>query len=196
MAAEVKKGGKRFKAAAGAIDREKAYPAEVVFSDPHDDDRSAWTAATNWNGNSVAEPWNPPKPGHVLRGLAWCSPVIVSVWQKSKGTERLVACGHDPNTLQTVWMVDDLGGSNHQRTPVRVTQHAVLVAKSNDNYFSPTNPAAMVHIDPTTGQKVTDYPVEATNTTGVFYHFLVGCPDYFSGGVPVAYDTWNRVRVL
>jgi len=168
----------------------------LVFGDPYDDDHSGWTAGLNWKGKSVAEPWNPPKPGYQLRGLAWCTPVLVSVWQKAKGTERLIACGHDPNTLQTLWVADDLGGSHHHDNPLHVTPFAVLVPRSNDNYYSATNPAAIVHLDPNSGQRVTEYPVEASDCVGLAHHFLVGAPDYFSGGVPVAYDTWNRVRVL
>jgi hypothetical protein len=167
----------------------------LVSGDQHGDEQSAWTAPLGQQ-TAVAEPWSAPRPGHVMRGLAWCNPVLVSVWQKAKGTEKLVACGHDPNTLQPTWVVEDLGGSNSHPVPLRVTQHAVLVPRSNDNYFSPTNPAAIVHIDPTSGERVTDYPVEDTNCVAVVDHFLVGCPTYFSGGVPVAYDTWNRVRVL
>ncbi|HUH04167.1 MAG TPA: PQQ-binding-like beta-propeller repeat protein [Kofleriaceae bacterium] len=167
----------------------------VGFGDQHGDEQSAWLVPLGGD-TAVAHPWPSPKPGFVQRGLAWCSPVVVSVWQKAKGTERLIACGHDPNNMQITWMVEELGGSQHQYNPLHVTQHAILVPKSNDNYFSETNPAAMVHLDPNNGQQVTEYPVENTNCIGIAQHFLVGCPDYFSGGVPVAYDTWNRVRVL
>lgn len=168
----------------------------LVFGDPYSEEGSAWTAPLDWNRVSAAEPWNPPKPGYVLRALGWCSPVLASVWQKAKGTERLVACGHDPNSLQTLWTAEDLGGSHHHDNPLHVAGHAVLVPRASDNYYSPTNPAALVHLDPASGQRVTEYPVEATDCVALAYHFLVGCPDYFSGGVPVAYDTWNRVRLL
>lgn len=169
----------------------------VLFGEEHADaEESAWWVALDGQQKTVAQPWAAPRHGHVFRGLAWCNPVVVAVWQKAKGTERLVASGHDPASLQATWIVDELGGSHHHYNPLHVTQHAILVPRSNDNYFSPTNPAALVHLDPQSGQKVTEYPVEATNTVGIAHHFLVGAPDYFSGGVPVAYDTWNRVRVL
>jgi len=167
----------------------------VVFCDPHDDDHSAWVANLTGQENSVAEPWNPPKPNHVLRGMAWSEPVLATVWQKAKGTERMVACGNDPSTLQTLWMAEGLGGYPHDNA-MHVAPKAVLVPRSSDTYFSPTNPAALVHLDPANGQVVSEYPIEATDCVTMARHFLVGCPDYFSGGVPVAYDTWNRVRVL
>jgi hypothetical protein len=168
----------------------------ILFGDPHEDEHSAWTAPFNPNGTSAPEPWNPPKPGYQLRALGWCAPVLVSVWQKAKGTARFVCCGHDPNTLQILWMNDDLGGSHHHDNPLHLAGHGIFVPRSNDNYYSATNPCALVHIDPNTGQKVMEYAVEATDCVAMAYHFLVGCPDYFSGGVPVVWDTWNRVRVL
>ncbi len=167
----------------------------VAFCDQYSDEQSAWIAALSGQEQIVAEPWQPPQPNHVMRGLAWCEPVLVSVWQKAKGTELLVACGHDPTSLQTLWTAGGMGGYPCDN-PLKTAPKAVLLPRSRDTYFSPTNPAAIVHLDPATGSVVGDYPIEAANCVAMVDHFLVGCPDYFSGGVPVAYDTWNRARVL
>lgn len=167
----------------------------TLISDPHDDEKSAWLTTLTPNGVSQAQPWQPPRAGFQLKAMAWCSPVVVGVWQKCKGTERLIAVGYDPASMMPVWTAEDLGGRSHDNV-LHVTGHAILVPRSTDNYFSATNPCAMVHLDPATGQKVAEYPVEATDCVGLAAHFLVGSPDYFSGGTPVAYDTWQRQRVL
>lgn len=136
-----------------------------------------------------------PKPGYNFRCLAYCAPVIVSAWQKEKGTPKLCYVGHDPATMAPVWTADDFGGHS-QDNAMWVTAGAVLVPRSTDNYYSPTNPAAIVHLDPATGQKVTEYPIESADCVEVHAHFLCGAPEYFSGGTPTAYDTLKRERVL
>jgi len=165
----------------------------MVFGNKYSDKESAYFA-TMAGDKAVAQPWYPPKPGYSLHGLAYCNPALIGVWQKSKGTERLIACGYDPNTLNPLWTAEGLGGSHHVNT-VHVTQHALMVPRSKGEYTR-SNPSVMVHLDPATGQQLAEYPVEASDCVGVAHHFLVGTSDYFSGGSPVAYDTWNRVRVL
>lgn len=168
---------------------------KIVFGDPYSDEKSAYVAALAPNQIVRAQPLPPPRPGYQLKALTWCTPVVASVWQKTKGTERLICAGHDPNTLATTWLVEDLGGQS-QENVLHTTGYSLLVPKSTDNYYSQTNPACMVQLDPQTGQRLAEYPVETVDTVGVVGYFLVGTPDYFSGGVPVAYDTWRRIRVL
>lgn len=167
----------------------------TLVSDPYSDDQSAWMMTLQPNGVVQAHAWQPPRPGFQLKALAWCAPVVVGVWQKTKGTERLIACGYDPSSMMPVWTAEDLGGRSLDNV-LHVTGHAILIPKSNDNYYSPTNPCCIVQLDPATGQKQMEYPVEAVDCVGLSAHFLVGSPDYFSGGTPVIYDTWNRTRVL
>ncbi len=167
----------------------------TLICDPYSDDQSAHVVDLKPNGVAQAHPFPPPRPGFQLKALGWCSPVVVGVWQKAKGTERLVAVGYDPQSLQPRWTVEDLGGK-HLDNVLHITGHAVLVPKSNDNYYGPTNPCCIVHIDPNNGQKLMEYPVEAADCVGMSAHFLCATSDYFSGGAPVAYDTWNRQRVL
>jgi hypothetical protein len=167
---------------------------KTVWSDPYSEN-AALVATLAMTGQTQAQPLPPPRPGYQCKAMNWCAPVLVTAWQKSKGTERLIVAGHDPNTLATLWVAEDLGGRSMENV-LHVTGHAVLVPRSNDNYFSPTNPACVDHLDPATGAKVTEYPVENADCIGVTAHFLCGAPDYFSGGVPTAYDTWRRERVL
>ncbi len=168
---------------------------KTVFGDRYRDEGSAYVTTLAPNGVARCQALAPPRPGYVLRALGWCTPVVISVWQKTKGTERLVAVGHDPNTLATQWIAEDLGG-RHQNNVLHLTGYSALVPRSTDNYYGPTNPCCMVQLDPATGQKQAEYPVECTDTVAAAGYFLVGTPDYFSGGVPVAYDTWRRERVL
>lgn len=166
----------------------------TVWSDPYSDD-GAYVTTLAQSGVVQAQPLPPPRPGYNLKAMTWCAPVLATVWEKSKGTPRLLLAGHDPNTLGVVWGAEDLGG-HHQDNLLHATTFGILVPKSNDNYFSPTNPACLVQFDPQSGAKVTEYPVEAADCVGLVDHFLVGSPDYFSGGMPVIYDTWNRTRLL
>jgi hypothetical protein len=168
---------------------------KTVFSNRYSDDNSAFVASLAPNNTVGCQPLPAPRPGYQLRALTWCTPVVVSVWQKSKGTERLIAAGHDPNTLAVTWLAEELGGQSMDNV-LHNTGYSVLVPRSTDNYYSPTNPCCLVQLDPATGQRMAEYPVEAADTTAAIGYFLVGTPDYFSGGVPVAYDTWRRQRVL
>lgn len=167
----------------------------ALFSDPYDDDASAFVGQIVPNGIGGVQPLPPPRPGYALQALAWCTPVFGAVWKKTKGTERLIATGLEPNSLQTQWVTEELGGHPNDN-PLHAAPHALLVPKSSDNYYTQTNPCALVHLDPATGAKVTEYPVESPVTTGMVAHFLVGSPDYFSGGVPTIHDTWKRERLL
>jgi hypothetical protein len=169
--------------------------SRVLFGDPYRDEASAFVGQLVPNGIGGVQPLPPPRAGYALQAFAWCSPVMASVWKKAKGTEKLVVVGHDPNTLANQWVADDLGGYGNDNL-LHVNTHAILVPKSNDNYYTATNPCCIVHIDPATGAKVTEYPVEATDCVGTVAHFLVGSPDYFSGGVPTIHDTWRRERIL
>ncbi len=167
----------------------------ILFGDPHNDDSSAFVGDLKPNGVGSVQPLRPARAGYSLQAIGWCAPVFATVWKKTKGTEKLVVAGLDPASLQMAWVADELGGHNNDN-PMHVTGHAILAPRSTDNYFSQTNPSCMVHLDPASGAKVTEYPIEATDCVGVVNQFLVGCPDYFSGGVPVIYDTWRRERVL
>src|SRR5678816_681901 len=63
------------------------------------DENGSYLAQLVPNKKTNVMPWPPPKPGYNFRALAWCAPVIVSVWQKSKGTEKLAVMGHDANSM-------------------------------------------------------------------------------------------------
>ncbi len=149
--------------------------------------------------NCPAHPFTPPKPGFKFRTFAWVAPVFVSVWEKEKGTSKLIAMGHHPQTLAPVWMAEDLGGRSISN-PLHIANGAVLVPRNpganNNEYHAQTNPCSIRHIDPATGAVVTDYPVEDVNCIEMFGHFLCGAPTYFSGGLPIVYDTQGRKRVL
>jgi hypothetical protein len=43
---------------------------------------------------------------------------------------------------------------------------------------------------------LTEYPVEDVECVELIGNFLCGAPSYFSGGLPVAYDTTRGERVL
>ena len=144
-------------------------------------------------------PFPAPRPGFKFRALAYVAPVLVSVWEKDKGTSKLIAVGHDPNTLNPVWMAEDLGGRSVDKA-LHVTDTAVLVPRnpgsSHNEYNAQTNPCAIRHLDPSTGAVITEYPVEDVECVEMHGHFLCGAPTYFSGGLPIVHDTYNRTRVL
>lgn len=169
--------------------------SRVLFSNSYNDDKSAFFGQLVAKGVGAVQPLTPPRAGYALQAFNWCSPVLLSVWKKAKGTSKLVVVGHDPNSLQTQWVADDLGGYSEDNL-LHANGHAVLVPRSTDNYYSSTNPSCIVHLDPASGAKVAEYPIEAADCVGTVAHFLVGCPDYFSGGVPTVYDTWRRERLL
>ncbi len=139
------------------------------------------------------------KPGFKFRSMVWCSPVIATAWQKEKGTEKVMVVGHDPNTLTPVWQVEDLGGRHLDRV-LHTSGTAILVpynpGANQNEYNQTTNKCSMRHIDPASGAVVTEYPVEDVECVEMHGPFLCGAPTYFSGGVPIVYDTNRRERVL
>jgi hypothetical protein len=149
--------------------------------------------------NCPAYPFTPPKPGFKYRTFAWSGPLFVSVWEKEKGTSKLIAMGHHPQTLAPVWMAEDLGGRGLANT-LHLANGAVLVPRNpgpNANeYNAQQNPCSIRHIDPASGAVVTDYPVEDVDCIEMHNQFLCGAPTYFSGGLPIVYDTHTRKRVL
>jgi len=140
-----------------------------------------------------------PKPGFRFRTLAYVAPALVSVWEKDKGTSKVIAVGHDPNTLGAVWTAEDLGGRSVGK-PLHVTSTAVLIPRNpgadSHEYNAQTNPCAIRHLDPASGAVLTEYPVEDVGCIEMNGHFLCAAPTYFSGGLPIVYDTNARTRVL
>lgn len=141
----------------------------------------------------------PPKPGFKFRTVAYVAPALVSVWEKDKGTSKLIVVGHDPNSLAPVWTAEDLGGRSVAK-PLHVTGTAILVPRNpgsdQNEYSAQLNPCAIRHLDPSTGGVLTEYPVEDVGCIEMNGHFLCGAPTYFSGGLPIVYDTHNRNRIL
>lgn len=169
----------------------------LVFGHRHHEE--AYVVDLVPNKECVARVFAPPKPGHVFRGLAYVAPALVVAWEKSKGTSKLVLSGVDPGSLRTVWSAEDLGGRS-LANPFHFTGNAILAPRNpgaNHNEFDTnTNPCAIRHLDPSTGQVLTEYPVEDVDCIEMNGHFLCGAPTYFSGGLPIVYDTNARTRVL
>jgi hypothetical protein len=158
-----------------------------------------WVVPVVPNGKSAGQRVPPPQPGYVFRAVAWVSPAIVTVWEKDKGTPRLIVVGHDPSTLAPVWQSADLGG-RHLANVLHTEGSAVLVPhhpnSQQNEYQQHANECSIRHLDPSTGAILTHYPMEDVNCVEMQGRFLCGAPTFFSGGLPVAYDIARRERVL
>jgi hypothetical protein len=161
--------------------------------------KGPWLGQVVPKGKTVAQLIPPPKPGYKFRTVGWCSPAIVTVWEKEKGTQKLIAVGHDPNTMGTVWQSDEYGG-RHLNNVLHTNGAALLIPHNPGNdqneYNQQTNKCSMKQLDPSTGKVITEYPVEDVDCVGLVGNFLTAGSTYFSGGLPVAYELTRRERVL
>lgn len=169
----------------------------VLFGGPHE--RGPWLATVAPGGTSTAQALPAPQPGYRFRTVAWVSPALVTVWEKDKGTPKLIVVGHDPNTLAPVWTSSDLGGRNLEN--VLHTDGAAVLVPHHPNpdlneYQQHSNECSIRHLDPNTGAVVTQYPMEDVDCVEIHGGFLCGASTYFSGGLPVAYHLGRRERVL
>ncbi len=115
----------------------------------------------------------------------------------ASGDARCPGCGVVSNIRQVE--PEDLGGRS-LANPFYFTGSAVLAPRnpgaSHNEFDANTNPCAIRHLDPATGQVLTEYPVEDVDCIELNGHFLCGASTYFSGGLPIVYDTNARTRVL
>jgi len=161
--------------------------------------KGPWVGQVAPKGHSDMRLVPTPKPGFKFRTIGWVSPSLVTVWEKDKGTPKLTVVGHHPDTLAPIWQSDDLGGRSVD-TALHTTGTAILVpcnpGPNHNEYDQAANKCCIRQLDPSTGATVTEYPVEDVECVEVHGKFLCGASTYFSGGLPVVYDTDRRERIL
>ena len=109
-------------------------------------------------GGPVQHVIPPPQPGLEFRGLSMASNVLVVAYVKTQGTKKVILVGYDPATLQVRWGITEGLGGTELENVLFTTWTTVLApsARREDGNYGPSNPTAWWHIDPTTGQKVTE----------------------------------------
>jgi hypothetical protein len=139
----------------------------------------------------------PPKPGFVFWQMVRVGNVLFVAYKQEEGTPRIVLSAWDANTLASFGVLEGFGGYDVPNA-VLPTTTGLLVAKAQlkDGTWKRNNPVAWWHLDPATGQKITEYPVPELGCVEVHGKFLCASGTTYGGCHPVVYDTERRARVL
>jgi hypothetical protein len=140
----------------------------------------------------------PPQPGYEFRSLAIAQNTLVCAYMKSEGTKKMILMGYDLETLKARWWIPEGIGGTRTDNVLLANWTTVLVPSSrrDERSYKPNNPTAWWHVDPATGQKVTEYPVPELDCVELDGKWLCAFVNTYYYGHPLAYDTERRERVL
>ncbi len=159
-------------------------------------------------GPVLATPIPPPAEGYEFCGMVRAGDTLAIAHRKSKGTEKLIVTGYDlgpapaisdqRTALPQKWVAEGLGG---RRVEVSIlsTGSAILAPhspKPEDHHWHEGNKQSWWHLDPATGEKVTEYPVAEIQCATVHGRYFCAFAATYGSCIPVAYDTEQRERVL
>ncbi len=139
----------------------------------------------------------PPRPGLVFWQLVRFQNLVFAAYKQKDGSPRVTISVWAANSLSQYGVLEGFGGYDAPRIVMPATT-GLLVGKTaiKEGMWKRNNPVSWLHLDPATGQPITEYPVPVIGNVEVHGKFFCAMGTYYGNSFPVVYNTEQHARVL